>query len=252
MKAFFLALLALPLAARGFDLARELDRAISAEPAKEASKPRQARKRAQPLQAAPSPSLAWQRLQEGNRRFRLGDPQHPNANEARRFSLAQLQKPFAAVLSCSDSRVPPEIIFDQGLGDLFVIRVAGNIAEPAVLASAEYAVEHLGCSLLLVLGHERCGAVKAAVGEWQAQGTAASAPKINLRPLLDPIFPAVAQASKQEGDLWDNSVSANARLAGRRLVELSPLIAELKAQGKLSVISARYDLDEGAVSEITE
>ena len=115
--------------------------------------------------AAPtlSPQDAWARLRAGNARFVDGRPEHPNQSFAHRIEVAKGQHPYAIVLTCSDSRVPPEILFDTGLGDIFVIRVAGNTADDAAIASMEYAVEHLHVPLIVVLGHERCGAVQAAV-----------------------------------------------------------------------------------------
>jgi carbonic anhydrase len=110
------------------------------------------------------------RLEEGNRRAASNHSTHPHASSARRGEVAQSQSPFAVIVSCSDSRVPPELLFDQGYGDLFVIRIAGNVVEDTALGSIEYAVEHLGAKLLVVLGHERCGAVKATVDGGEAPG----------------------------------------------------------------------------------
>ena len=113
---------------------------------------------------------ALKKLLEGNERCRSGQAQHPRQDARRRKEITKGQKPFAVIVGCSDSRIPPPMIFDQGLGDLFVIRVAGNIADSVVLGSIEYAVEHLGCKLVVVLGHGKCGAVTAAAEGGKAPG----------------------------------------------------------------------------------
>src|SRR3954447_12993305 len=135
---------------------------------------------------------ALAKLIEGNRRYAQNKEQHPDETMARRKELENEQHPFAVILSCADSRVPPELIFDQGLGDLFVIRVAGNIADGAVLGSIEYAVEHLGTKLILVLGHENCGAVSAAVAGENASG--------HLSAFVSAIRPSVVAAASSPGD----------------------------------------------------
>ena len=180
-----------------------------------------------------------QRLVEGNQRYAAAKATHPDGTAARRTEVAKEQKPFAVVLGCADSRVPPELVFDQGLGDLFVVRVAGNVADDAVLGSIEYAVEHLGASVVVVLGHERCGACKAALDGGEAPG--------HLHALVDPIAPAVRETAAQPGDRLDNVVRANVRLVVGELAESKPLLAHLVEEHKLRVIGARYDLDTGEV-----
>jgi carbonic anhydrase len=187
----------------------------------------------------------WARLQAGNQRHREGRWSHPGLNLKRRQALAQGQKPFAAVLSCADSRVPPELVFDQGLGDLFVVRVAGNVAGPFDRASLEYGVEHLGIGLLVVLGHERCGAVKASL---ELEGKAGDGLSPDLKALVGEIAPAVK--GKQGPGALDEAVHDNALLSARRLLERSAVLREAVEKGHLRVVSARYDLDSGAVETV--
>ena len=180
-----------------------------------------------------------QRLQDGNKRFVAAKLTHPEQTPARRAELAHRQQPFAVVLACSDSRVPPEIIFDQGLGDLFVVRVAGNIATDVVLGSIEYAVEHLNVSLVIVLGHERCGAVKAALKGGEQPG------HINI--LTDALKSAVELARTQQGDLMDNAVKDNVDIVVKQLMTSKPVLAGFVGSGKLRVVGEYYDLDDGTV-----
>ncbi|HEY9855423.1 MAG TPA: carbonic anhydrase [Stenomitos sp.] len=187
----------------------------------------------------PTGDEAIQRLMDGNERHFAKKFIHPDQWEVQRAEVAKVQHPFAIVLGCSDSRVPPEIIFDQGLGDLFVIRVAGNIVDPAVLGSIEYAAEHLESPLVMVLGHERCGAVAASVKGGEAPG--------HLQALVTPIKPAVQLARKQKGDLLDNAVRANIRLVVDQVRTSQPTLAHLVHEGRLKVVGARYDLDTGRV-----
>ena len=179
------------------------------------------------------------KLIDGNNRFIAQKSNHPNQTIDRRKEIAGGQKPFAIILSCSDSRVPPEIIFDQGLGDLFVIRVAGNVLDETVLASAEYAVEHLGIPFLMVLGHSKCGAVSAAVSGHEYSG--------HIRELVKIIAPAVEKAQKMEGDLTENAIKTNIEMVSAKLLEESPIIHEFVYSGKLEIIGAFYDLESGKV-----
>jgi len=183
-----------------------------------------------------------QRLLDGNRRYVDGKPSHPNQTLERRKHVAKGQHPFAVVLSCSDSRVPPEIIFDQGIGDLFVVRVAGNIVDDAGLGSIEYAVEHLHASLIVVLGHERCGAVEAAVKGGEAPG--------RIKSLVEAIRPAVEKSKGEPGDLAENAMRANVRLVVDHLKASKPILEHLVHKGTLTVVGARYDLDDGQVTVI--
>ncbi|PKL42297.1 MAG: carbonic anhydrase [Candidatus Riflebacteria bacterium HGW-Riflebacteria-1] len=186
-----------------------------------------------------SSEVARQKLADGNKRYVVARQAHPNQTAERRAEIAAGQKPFAAILSCADSRVPPEVIFDQGLGDLFVVRLAGNILEDAALGSLEYSVEHLGVNHIMVLGHERCGAVQAAVKGGEAPGSIGS--------LVKAIQPAVDKVRSQPGDLVDNVVRANVAMVVQQLKSSEPLLAEFVKKGKLTVDGAVYDLDDGKV-----
>jgi len=187
-----------------------------------------------------SPDEVLQKMTAGNQRFAAGKATHPNASVERRQALAGGQNPYAVVLGCSDSRVPPEIIFDAGLGDLFVIRDAGNTIDDEVLGSIEYAVEHLGSRLIMVLGHEKCGAVTAAVQGGKAEG--------HLTAVVGAIQPVVAEAKKQSGDAVHNCVAANARRTAAQLRESQPLLKGMVASGKVKVVAADYDVATGQVT----
>ena len=187
-----------------------------------------------------SAAEALDQLEAGNQRFVSGASEHPHCDPARRAELAGGQRPFATVVTCADSRVPVELVFDQGLGDVFVIRVAGNIADDAVLGSIEYASMHLGVNLVVVMGHQSCGAVGAAV-DGSATGT-------HIDSLIDAIAPAVAEA-KAEGsdDLLERSVHANATMVSTQIRESQPVLAGLGEQG-VAVRPAYYSLETGEVS----
>jgi len=189
-----------------------------------------------------SPDHGLRELIAGNKRYVAVKSIRPHQTPARRSSLVQGQHPIAIVLSCADSRVPPEIIFDQGLGDLFVIRVAGNIADDANLASIEYAVAHLGQHLVVVLGHERCGAVEAVVKGEEKAG--------HLPALITAIAPAVEASRGQSGDRVDNAVRANIRRVVEDVRTSEPIIAAQVKAGRIRVVGARYDLDTGVVEFI--
>lgn len=190
-----------------------------------------------------TPDEALSRLLEGNRRFVSNKSFHPNEGPNARGKLAGGQAPFAIILGCSDSRVPPEVVFDFGLGDLFVIRVAGNIVEDAGVGSIEYAVEHLGTPLIVVLGHERCGAVKATIETVEAGGEAPG----RIGELVRKLKPAVEASKNVPGDKVDNAVRENARRMAKELAGLEPFLKERVDSGKVKVVAARYDLDSGVV-----
>lgn len=183
---------------------------------------------------------ALARLMNGNKRYSLNKEQHPDESLARRRELEQGQHPLAVILSCADSRVPPELIFDQGLGDLFVIRVAGNIAADDDLGSTEYAVQHLHTKLIVVLGHEKCGAVSAAVAGANAPG--------HLKALLAAIQPSVEETRHLAGDPVHNCVIANARRVARQIRESEPVLRELIEKETVKVVAADYALDSGIVT----
>lgn len=190
-----------------------------------------------------SPDEALARLLEGNRRFVANKVFHPNESPAARAKLATSQAPFAIILGCADSRVPPEVIFDFGLGDLFVVRVAGNIVEDAGVGSMEYAVEHLGTPLIVVLGHERCGAVKAAIEVLDAGEEGPG----HIAELVRKLKPAVDAAKNVPGDRSENTMRENVRRMVAELSGLEPILKEKIAEGTLRVVGARYDLDSGVV-----
>jgi carbonic anhydrase len=179
------------------------------------------------------------KLIEGNKRFVAGNTSHPRQDHGRRNELSAGQNPHSCILSCADSRVPPEIIFDQGLGDLFVLRVAGNIVNDMILGSLEYAVEHLGSALIVVLGHQRCGAVGAAVSGGKLPG--------NIQCLADAIHPAVEQSKNDAGDHLDNAVKQNITLSAQNLLAGSTILDEFVKSNKLQIAKAYYELDSGQV-----
>ncbi len=185
---------------------------------------------------------ALSELKEGNARFVGGKHESPNLTMERVKEVVAGQHPEAIVLACSDSRVPPELIFDEGIGDLFVVRVAGNVSEPASLGSIEYAAEHLGVPLVVVLGHHRCGAVKATA---EAKGAVPG----NIGTLVKEIAPAVAEARKHPGKegLVDDAVHANVALVARQLTTESKVMAHLVHEGKVKIVTAVYDLETGGI-----
>ncbi len=178
-------------------------------------------------------------LLAGNERFVARKSIHPHQSAERRTEVAKGQHPSAVILGCSDSRIPPEIIFDQGIGDLFVIRVAGNIIDDAILGSMEYAVEHLHVHLIVVLGHQKCGAVEAAVKGGEAPG--------HVGTLIKAIQPAVEKARSQPGDWVENTVRVHVGRMVQELKSASPILAEEIGKGELKIIGARYDLESGRV-----
>lgn len=188
-----------------------------------------------------SPAAALQKLKEGNQRFVQHQPQYPDQSAKRLQEVAQAQHPFATILSCADSRVPAELVFDQGIGDLFDVRIAGNIATPEAIGSIEYAVALVGTPLLMVLGHERCGAVTAAVKNEPLPGA--------ISTFVEPILPAVKRVKDQPGDAVDNAVVANVRYQIEQL-QRSTLLTERVQSGKLKIVGGRYDLDTGKVTMI--
>lgn len=188
----------------------------------------------------PSPELALEQLLDGNKRFVSASLNHPNQDEDRRVSLGSGQAPFAAILACADSRVPPEVLFDQGLGDLFVVRVAGNIINDQLLGSLEYAAAHLNTPLIIVLGHTSCGAIGAVASGADLEGHIAS--------LAPAIQPAVDKVKDQEGDLTDNAAKEVARMTAEQLQNSQPIMADLVKEGKVKIVPAFYDLESGEVA----
>jgi len=186
---------------------------------------------------------ALQELMSGNKRYVEGKTTALNESTAHRSEVAKGQHPFAVIVGCSDSRVPPEMVFDQGLGDLFVVRVAGNIVDDDALGSIEFAAEEFKLPLVLVLGHERCGAVKATIDALEKNADAPG----HIASLVEAIKPAVERAKSQTGDLLNNAVRANVERVVEQLKTSGPILSEWISSGKLRIVGARYDLDEGAV-----
>lgn len=203
--------------------------------------PAQADENSSTVSQSLSPDAALQKLLAGNQRFIQHQSQYPHQSAVRLQEVAQAQHPFATILSCADSRVPAEIIFDQGIGDLFDVRIAGNIATPEAVGSIEYAVALLGTPLLMVLGHERCGAVTAAVQKAALLGEIGS--------FVKAIKPAVEKVKSLPGDAVENAVVANVQYQIECL-QRSQLLTEQLKLGKLKIVGGRYDLDTGKVSLI--
>ncbi len=181
-------------------------------------------------------------LLAGNERFVSQKSIHPNQSVERRNEVVKGQHPSALILGCSDSRIPPEIIFDRGIGDLFVIRVAGNIIDDAVLGSMEYAVEHLGVNLIVVLGHQKCGAVEATVKGGEVPGHICSLAKV--------IQPAVEKARTRPGNLVENAIRIHVERMVQEIKSSKPILAEALHKGELQIVGARYDLETGRVETL--
>lgn len=193
--------------------------------------------------AAPTAADSLTKLKAGNARFVASPQEALPIDAARRTVLTKGQTPFATILSCADSRVPPEVIFHTGLGDLFVIRAAGNITDKAILASAEYAAEHLNVPLVVVMGHESCGAVKAAVET--PVGTSLGP---NLDYLIKAIRPSVvATASKPEAERMKAAILENVEETLNDMIAASAILRELSAKGHVSFVGAYYELGTGKV-----
>ena len=197
----------------------------------------------------PSPNDVLAALTKGNERFVSGKPSYPHQDTARKAELSLGQHPVATVISCSDSRVPPELIFDEGLGDLFTIRVIGNIGSLDETGSAEYGTEHLGTPLLVVLGHTKCGAVTAAVTHAEVHGS--------IPPVLAHINPAVRTArhdhpTLQGEELIAETIQVNVFHSIQELFNRSSIIRHRVSSGKLKVVGALYDISTGQVKWLGE
>ena len=179
------------------------------------------------------------KLKMGNERFASGNPIHPHQSEKRRLEVAEGQNPIAIVLTCSDSRVPPEIIFDHGLGDLFVICTAGNIIDDIVIGSIEFAVTNLGVKILIVMGHENCGAVAATIKGVSEHG--------HINSVINAIQPAVDSVKDQSGNLIENAVKANVEMVIERLISTEPILSGFVIEDKLKIVGAIYNLKSGLV-----
>ncbi len=192
---------------------------------------------------------ALQRLQDGNRRFASGDRRRDAlTDQERRRELAGGQSPFAVILGCSDSRVPAEIVFDQGLGDLFVIRVAGNVVAPSLIGSVEFAASKFGTRLVVVMGHSQCGAVLATLDELRRPSPEQSR---NLRAIVERIRPTVepllASAEPDDAGLVERAVRANIHASAVQLRHGSDILEQLIQEDGLLVVGAEYELETGTV-----
>jgi carbonic anhydrase len=213
-----------------------------------------------PAAAAPAPTAAeaLARLKAGGARFATGTGDAKALAAGRSHARVQEtgtqgQRPFAAILTCADSRTPPEIFLDQGIGDLFVVRVAGNVTDPMGLASLEFGVDALKVPLIVVIGHTRCGAVDAAVQASSAPAGAAGQPTGNLGALVAAIKPAVASARAEGGDpLLPAAIRANVRQSMAELSSRSPVLASRIAAGQVRVVGAVYDITTGVTEWLPE
>jgi carbonic anhydrase len=183
-------------------------------------------------------------LKEGNQRFVEGKSIRPNQDFERLKSLADGQNPFAIIVGCSDSRVPAEIIFDQGLGDLFIIRTAGQVSSYASWGSIEFANQVLGAKLIVVLGHTKCGAVSAACKVPDVPG--------HIVTLINAIKPAAEEAHKHNGDVVEIAVRINVAMQVQQLQKLEPVLSKAVQKGELEIVGAVYDLETGKVEFLSE
>lgn len=201
-----------------------------------------------------TPQEALDLLKQGNANFVNDVPAEAPLGRERRLEIAQSQAPFAALVGCSDSRVGPEFLFERGLGELFIVRNAGNVVDTAAMGSVEYAVANLGVPLVVVLGHERCGAVGAALS---VVGEGATFPG-SIGHMVDPILPAAIKARTEAGagapadQVFDAAVRENVARVVTELRTSSPVLAGPLAEGRLLVVGAYYDLDEGRVDFFME
>jgi len=198
---------------------------------------------------------ALKRLQDGNQRFVSGVRSIDTmVKQMQRSDLAEEQSPFAIILGCSDSRVPAEIIFDQGLGDLFVIRVAGNIVAPSQIGSVEFAAEQFGTPLVVILGHSRCGAVMAALGDLenpsQEQSTNVLSIVSRIRPTIEPLFETELRNDPEQ--LLESAIRANILASTNQLRHGSPMLEQLIQQDELTIVGAEYSLETGKVDFFTD
>lgn len=196
--------------------------------------------------AAGAGDESLQKLMDGNKRYVDGKLAGKDLSDTKRKELLKGQKPFAIVVACSDSRVPPELLFDQGLGDIFVIRVAGNVVDPIALGSIEYGAEHLHSPLLVILGHSNCGAVKATL---ETKGKAEG----NIGAIVNKIQPAVKVARKKGGtadQVLETAIHENVKNVYSDVMSKSKIVPELVHEGKLKIVTAEYMLESGKVEMI--
>lgn len=197
-----------------------------------------------------SPNEALKKLIDGNERFANNKSIHPNRYEETKDILLKQQKPFVAVLSCSDSRVPIEIIFDAGLGDIFAVRTAGHVLSKEVLGSLEYAVKDLGVKLIMILGHENCGAIGTAVQTYQKKNYDELSE--NLQSIMNHIYPAIENVQDEDGDFLNCAVKSNIQYQMEDLINKDTYIAKKVKEGEIAVIGAMYSLAKGKVEILRE
>lgn len=197
--------------------------------------------------AKPSPREAFETLMAGNTRFVAGSPEHPNQDTARRAEVVPSQHPFAVMFGCSDSRLAAEIIFDRGLGDLFVVRTAGHVMGPEVLGSIEYGVSVLGCPLVIVLGHDSCGAVAAA----RAAVTDGAAADGYVRDVIERVTPSIL-ASRAAGHTQEaHFIADHVRLSVDLLLDRSRALSDAVSDGRAAVVGLAYRLTDGTAELVT-
>ncbi|MBX7442791.1 MULTISPECIES: carbonic anhydrase [unclassified Arthrobacter] len=188
-----------------------------------------------------TPALAWRRLREGNERFVNGESSHPNQNASRRSSLVETQNPFAVIFGCSDSRLAAEIIFDVGLGDVFVVRTAGQVIDDAVLGSLEYSVGVLNVPLIVILGHDSCGAVTATKDAVET----GEMPAGFIRDLVERITPSVLTSLRNDQPEVNDMVVEHVKQTSQRLADSSRVISDAIEGGRTAVVGLSYRLAEG-------
>jgi carbonic anhydrase len=194
-----------------------------------------------------TPALAWRRLREGNDRFVAGKSLHPNQDASRRSSLVHDQHPFAVIFGCSDSRLAAEIIFDLGLGDAFVVRTAGQVIDDAVLGSLEYSISQLRVPLIVILGHDSCGAVKATKSAVET----GEMPAGFIRDLVERITPSVLTSIRNEQSDVNDMVVEHVKQTSHRLADSSRVISDAIEEGRVAVVGLSYKLDEGRAALIS-
>lgn len=186
--------------------------------------------------------IALQKLIKGNKEYVAEKSSNSNKSLKRRQEVIDEQNPFAVILSCSDSRVPPSVIFNQGIGDLFVIRTAGNTIDDLVIGSIEYAIENLGVQLIMVMGHEKCGAIDAAIQETTCLG--------HMNSFVETIKPAIENMDKDLMDKWNNASKMNVLSIVERLSLSDPILSKKIKENNLKIIGSFYNLDSGLVEII--
>lgn len=194
-----------------------------------------------------TPALAWRRLREGNERFVSGQSLHPNQDASRRSSLVHDQHPFAVIFGCSDSRLAAEIIFDLGLGDAFVVRTAGQVIDDAVLGSLEYSIAELGVPLIVILGHDSCGAVQAT----KAAVETGDMPAGFIRDLVERITPSVLTSLRNKQEEVNEMVVEHVKQTSHRLADSSRVISDAIEDGRVAVVGLSYKLDEGRAALVS-